>query len=515
MSPRNPVPEQPPQDEIRIEYVPLRALQRWPRNPKEHDIGAIHASVQRFGFVSPIVVDEASGRIVAGHGRLDLLLTMKKNGEQPPPRIKVRDDGDWMVPVVRGIAFASEREAEAYLIADNQATILGGWNDADLYEMLARQASEGALLGTGFDADDVDDLMKRLQAEGPGDETNRFPVFSLNTVAQEGFTYFRAAGFPYRQLPVHRQMQDLNRLAALRGDALLTSTYGHQVADTYHPHRFECHALGKRSPLDSFHDDEQLKRAIKLQLENAHTLDTDYFSMLGLVAGTQACANFRPGVACHYYRRYGKEGGIVLDPCTGYGGRLIGWIASLLGGQYIGVDPSTKTHEANMRMAAALAPEDSVTLINQPFEDVDLSEYEGQVDFAFTSPPYFSKEEYTDEPTQSRLRYKTSDSWREGFLVSLLQSCFDVLKPGSRCIINIADIKVKNRIIPLGQMTKDTGVETGFILEATEHMQLGGHFGKGEIDESVAVEDSEGKAEPVFIFRKPTRTNRSAQGGDE
>ena len=33
-------------------------------------------------------------------------------------------NGDWLVPVVRGIAFTDEREAEAFLLADTQTTVL-------------------------------------------------------------------------------------------------------------------------------------------------------------------------------------------------------------------------------------------------------------------------------------------------------------------------------------------------------------------------------------------------------
>ena len=35
---------------MRIEYMPLAELKANPRNPKSHDVGAIQASVGRFGF---------------------------------------------------------------------------------------------------------------------------------------------------------------------------------------------------------------------------------------------------------------------------------------------------------------------------------------------------------------------------------------------------------------------------------------------------------------------------------
>ena len=124
----------PKAEGMRVEYVPLRELQRWPRNPKNHDGEAIQASIGRFGFVQPIVLDESTGRIVAGHGRLESLTALRDSGAAAPARVEVAGD-DWRVPVLRGVAFASEHEAEAFLLADNATTVLGGWDDAALAEV--------------------------------------------------------------------------------------------------------------------------------------------------------------------------------------------------------------------------------------------------------------------------------------------------------------------------------------------------------------------------------------------
>ena len=56
----------------RIEYLPLSAMVRWPRNPKGHDLGELHGMIARFGYVMPMLIDEGTGRLVAGHGRLDV-----------------------------------------------------------------------------------------------------------------------------------------------------------------------------------------------------------------------------------------------------------------------------------------------------------------------------------------------------------------------------------------------------------------------------------------------------------
>jgi DNA modification methylase len=106
--------------------------------------------MDRHGYVAPMIVDERTGRLVAGHGRLESLQKAKAEGREPPDRVRVRGR-DWLVPVVRGIAFADDREAEAYLLADNQTTILGGWDDSELREIIEELGKADALEGTGFE----------------------------------------------------------------------------------------------------------------------------------------------------------------------------------------------------------------------------------------------------------------------------------------------------------------------------------------------------------------------------
>lgn len=123
-------------EDARIEWVPLAELQQWPRNPKTHHIPGIKESIKRFGFISPIIVDERSGKMVAGHGRLEAVFTLRVEGEDPPARVKQTKDGDWSLPVLRGVSFADEKAAEAYLLADNRHVELGGWDETLLAQIL-------------------------------------------------------------------------------------------------------------------------------------------------------------------------------------------------------------------------------------------------------------------------------------------------------------------------------------------------------------------------------------------
>lgn len=156
-------------DERRIDYVDLRELQGSVLNPKKHADAEIEASVERFGFTEPLILDERTNRLVSGHGRLATLRALEAKGGPPPPGVVAGEGRGWKVPVVRGWSSRDDVEASAYLLAANQLTIAGGWNDSELGPMLARLAELDALAGTGFSQDDLDRLLGEVGVEMPPD----------------------------------------------------------------------------------------------------------------------------------------------------------------------------------------------------------------------------------------------------------------------------------------------------------------------------------------------------------
>ena len=147
------------EEQIYLEYVSLEELQGAPRNPKDHDIGALHESIKRFDFVAPFIINENTGRLVVGHGRLRVLQQMKANGMEPPGHI-VKKGESWQVPVIKGIYFRNEKEAEAYLLADNRLTELGSWHQDQLVQVLSDLAvDEKDLIGVGWDSNDIDAML--------------------------------------------------------------------------------------------------------------------------------------------------------------------------------------------------------------------------------------------------------------------------------------------------------------------------------------------------------------------
>jgi DNA modification methylase len=65
----------------------------------------------------------------------------------------------------------------------------------------------------------------------------------------------------------------------------------------------------------------------------------------------------------------------------------------------------------------------------------------GKFHYMFTSPPYFNKEEYSLDDTQSYLKYPKFEGWVSGFLEPMLKNVYELLEVGGECWINIADVK--------------------------------------------------------------------------
>ena len=111
-------------------------------------------------------------------------------------------------------------------------------------------------------------------------------------------------------------------------------------------------------------------------------------------------------------------------------------------------------------------------------------------DFIFTSPPYFDLEKYSDEPTQSYLRYPQYEEWVKGFLQPLIEKSYAYLKKGKYFAINVHGEKLIKEIKQLCEAR-------GFILEDTLHMRLSRMPGRG-----INKTKTKFKTEPIFIWKK-------------
>lgn len=154
-----------------LDYLPLSDLlkRQHPRNPKDHDVGALVVMIRQHGYRDPGAICERTGLFAEGHGRTEALWRMYQDAPDNPPRfIRRRDDGDWDVPVLRGLSFATDVEHMAYMVAHNRSTELGGWHEPNLAQVLQElRAAAVALEVAGYDDDDLQRMEMELNPPPP------------------------------------------------------------------------------------------------------------------------------------------------------------------------------------------------------------------------------------------------------------------------------------------------------------------------------------------------------------
>ena len=90
-----------------------------------------------------------------GHGGLDALLARNARDVRAPEQTEV-EGGEWCVPVIRCIDFASPLLAEGHLTADNGHVGRGNRLTKEPKDVHAEFTQQNALKGTGHDEDDLD-----------------------------------------------------------------------------------------------------------------------------------------------------------------------------------------------------------------------------------------------------------------------------------------------------------------------------------------------------------------------
>lgn len=127
-----------------LQRVKTSDLTPHPDNPRRGDIAAIRNSLATFGQMRPIVV-RPDGVIVAG----------KHTWEA------VKDLG-WS-EIDTYVVDLDEQQTKAYLVADNRTSDRASYDDKQLLAVLDDLSGAGALDGTGFSHDEIEDLMAAIE----------------------------------------------------------------------------------------------------------------------------------------------------------------------------------------------------------------------------------------------------------------------------------------------------------------------------------------------------------------
>lgn len=239
--------------------------------------------------------------------------------------------------------------------------------------------------------------------------------------------------------------KDWKKLCSYKNQEFTTASQtrvGMKLCEHFFPNFFDI-VNPKGQGFKTFWNEKDLQKVIKW---NRQSHSTPYLSEMrrginfcyGLTKNTM----YRPHLTkmiCDYYQVK-----TLLDPCCGWGGRMLGTVAS--GAKYIGFEPNTKTYEHLMELVDFLKIKDKVTIFN---EGVENSTFDFEYDLVLTSPPYYNLEVYTDEITQSENQYSSYSDWFEKWLAPVILRSSQ--KSNITCwnVANVGKMKLQDDLINL------------------------------------------------------------------
>lgn len=215
--------------------------------------------------------------------------------------------------------------------------------------------------------------------------------------AEEVFEFYSTHGFLPLQYWKDRLLSALNcidvpekhKMSATYSNIKVTEFLKH-----FNPHYWHSKHKGYNAPVDAFQHGNLsiLKKAIEItwgfkQKCNIYRLvDTisKHFKDFAQVS------IFKPWIARTIYEKYLPDGGVLVDPCMGWGGRLLGTLDNDI--KYIGYDLNPNAVDANDNIAKFVGNR----WIHQPeilHGDSSKVRYP-KSDLVFTSPPYDDTEHY-------------------------------------------------------------------------------------------------------------------------
>ena len=258
---------------------------------------------------------------------------------------------------------------------------------------------------------------------------------------------------------------------------------------------------GSNSLRDRFLDERKLKRAIRICFEfrtgERLLRPTQLRTALELVTGENV-TNFKAqnakAIAEHLCP---VLWGNVYDYSCGYGGRLLGIGSSNFKYKYIGVEPNTETVNYLNYLNDVI---DEATGVRGTIIQSVSEQYQPEdIDCAFSSPPYFNLEKYSNEETQCMVQFTTLDEWFDGYVAPTMKNIHQGLNSDGFFATNIADYKTYSQKEPV--LVVDRWVELaekiGFKHTETIKMMLNTRPGVGN-DRKEGREKWEG----VYVFRK-------------
>ena len=157
-----------------------------------------------------------------------------------------------------------------------------------------------------------------------------------------------------------------------------------------------------------------------------------------------------------------------MDPCAGWGGRLLGTL--LAGRQYVGVETWDTTATSLGRVGnrvVELIGSGTYRIVNQSFQGIEPV----PADLILNCPPYWTIERYTEQDVDL-------EEWVQSFVKPFAQKCTEC---SNRVVMIMQDVTVDRRVIPLVEIWSTAMQSVGYKLVETRRM-VRGRFGRATRD---------------------------------
>lgn len=389
------------QNDLNIQLIDIQKIIPYAKNAKIHNeaqIAKLVASLKEFGWTFPILTDE-NNEIIAGHGRL---LAAQRIFQNSWKIFNWQDNSK--IPVLQKTDLSASQK-KAYRILDNKVAQDSGWdNELLALELNELQTDNFNVELIGFDATELENLTTQF--------LNHFDNNNNNEIENELTQNFleNQAQHDNQQIKEQRIIETLAEKFMVAPFTVFDAKKG-----WWSERKRQWVAYGLKSEVGR---DENLCYSQTCQSPEMLQLMTEETQRLGLdkkislehflelhpelknsaMPGTSI---FDPVLCEVLYRWFARKDYLILDPFAG--GSVRGIVATKLQRHYIGIDIREEQITENQKQWESIKTGNDIynplwlcgdsNNINELCKD-----YQNQVDFIFSCPPYANLEVYSDNP---------------------------------------------------------------------------------------------------------------------
>jgi len=243
------------------------------------------------------------------------------------------------------------------------------------------------------------------------------------------------------------------------------SSVGSKIYKYFFPNMLKVIGGHKGSVIDAINNKDSLNKILDNRLgKSISGLRSIHITKNMIIQGAKAsgeafsASQFKPLLAKHVYNEHVRDGYDVLDYSCGFGGRLLGLMATGKKARYFGYEPCEDTYNGLINMSNFFNFPVNIKKCGSE-EDV----FDNKFDFIFSSPPYFDTEKYSDSLTQCYNKYPDYLDWLERYWRQTVKNIKQMSKNDSVFAINVGN-DANERMRQIDTDMNKIIVEEGFVL---------------------------------------------------